>query len=124
MSDVGSGGTGKNAVKKIAVTVNYDKKASKYSSKTMETVQKALIDEKQWTIKMDDKGKKVASIGWPQVANGHTDGTNKWKYQIDTDTMGKGSKDRLFCEMKKADYDAKTGTVTLMIDATVGLETH
>jgi hypothetical protein len=66
------------------------------------------IDKKKGTAEVD----RIKAIGYPQIRNGHQgESGHDWQWQLDTESMGKGSKVRLYLDKAAAKITKqKTGS--------------
>lgn len=87
-----------------------DAKALKPFKDDADKLIKLVQKENEWgfsgVIKASKKGPEVdriKAIGYPQIRNGHKgESGHDWQWQLDTESMGKGSKDRLYLDSVKA----------------------
>ena len=96
----------------MTVAITKDSSCTSYSDQTaLKAVLDKLNDGDQWSIealaftekanKKQDCGKdvkvdRIKTLNCPTVFNGHEQGSGNYKYQLDADTMGSSSTDRLW----------------------------
>jgi hypothetical protein len=80
-----------------------------------------IIEKEDWSVDAKLKKKRdsyeidrIMSIGYPQVRNGHVgESGHDWQWQLDTESMGSGSRDRLYLDDVSASVtrERENGTI-------------
>ncbi len=87
-----------------SATFTKDKSADKFGDAATKLI--AALKTADWDFKCvvkKDKVERIMSITYPQLRNGHQgENGHTWQWQLDTETMGKHSTDRLYLDDVKA----------------------